>query len=233
MVMFIMLAHGIAEWVNGEREQNYRVMVLVVLAATAITIKLSSLAFSAVIIGFALAYTWKTSRPHLKGVFRMLLPATMLILVWGVRGFMLSGAPLYPSTIGYMPVEWAVPIDKIVDEANWVKSWARQPGIGGNDVLNGWTWLRPWLFNIFTYYTTPIVYPLILTAVFCICAVTIGRLKKARRPHYLEWAILLPSSVALIYWFFYRPWSKVCARNFLFGLNIFNPSISFIHTGDY
>lgn len=98
-----------------------------------------------------------------------------------------------------------MPIENIVDEANWVYSWARLPGTHWKNVLGSWTWLHPWLLGISKYYRTPVVYPLMLTALFCICAMVIGRLKKARRPHYLEWAILLPSIVALIYWFFTAP----------------------------
>jgi len=202
LAMFVMLAHGIAEWINEQRDQNYRVAVLVVLAATAVTIKLSNLAFSAVIVGFAIACTWQTSRLHIKGVFRILLPATMLILVWGLRGFMLSGAPLYPSTIGYVPVEWAVPIEQITDMANWVYSWARLPRTHWKNVLGSWTWLHPWLHTISKAY---VVYPLMLTLLFCIIAMVVDRLKKAHRLHYLEWAILLPSIVATIYWFFTAP----------------------------
>ena len=205
LVMFVMLAHGIAEWKDGYRDQNYRVMVLIVLAATAVTVKLSNLAFSLVIIGFALTYTWQTSRPHLKGVVRILLPVTMLILVWGLRGVILSGAPFYPSTIGYMPVEWAVPIEKIVVEANLIYGWARLPGIQWIDTLNSWMWLRPWFLRVYNDNMIGVVYPLILTVLFCIITIVIGCFKKVRRPHYLEWSFLLPSLIGLIYWFFTAP----------------------------
>ena len=87
LTMFVMLAQGIGELVDGQREQNYRVIVLVVLAATAVTIKLSNLAFSAVIIGFALAYTWQTSRPRIKFAVRIFLPAIMFILIWGATRY--------------------------------------------------------------------------------------------------------------------------------------------------
>lgn len=229
LIMIVMLANGIAEWINGQRDQNYRAMVLVVLSATAITIKLSNLAFSAVIFGFALVYTWQTSRPHIKGVFHILLPATMLILVWGLRGYILSGAPLYPSTIGYMPMEWAMPIEQIVNEANWVYSWARLPGTHWENVLGSWTWLHPWLLRISKDYMTDVVYPLMYTAIFCIIAMVIGRLKKVRRSHYLEWAILLPSIIAMIYWFFTAPDPRFANAIFflasLFSILLFLSSI--------
>lgn len=220
LAMFIMLAHGIAAWINGQRDHNYMAMVLVVLAATAVTIKLSNLAFSAVIIGFALAYTWQTSRAQIKAIFLILLPAALIILVWGFRGVILSGAPLYPSTIGYMPMEWAVPIDKIINEANWVYSWARMPGAIPENVLGRWNWFYPWIIRIFTGKgLIDVVYPLTLTACFCILAIVAGRFKKVSRPHHsLEWAILLPSIIGLIYWFFTAPDPRFANAIFLLAL---------------
>ena len=204
LVMFITLVHSIEEWIRGQREQNYRVITLVVLAATAVTIKLSNLAFSSVIIGFALIYTWQTSHAYIKDFLRILLASFVLIFVWGLRGFILSGAPLFPSTIGYISTEWAVPIGKVIDEANWVYSWARMPGANWRDVLGNWAWLHPWLLRM-SKDMTNVVYPLMMTVLFCILAMVLGRFKKARQPHYLEWAILLPSIISLIYWFFTAP----------------------------
>ncbi|NIS83084.1 MAG: hypothetical protein GTO14_23435 [Anaerolineales bacterium] len=81
--MFVLLTQGVAEWMKGARDHDYRVMVLVVLAATAVTIKLSNLGFSAVIFTFSLAYAWQRSRPYLRNVVHLLIPAAALILVWG------------------------------------------------------------------------------------------------------------------------------------------------------
>jgi hypothetical protein len=207
LAMFVMLADGIAEWLEGQREQDFRVMVLVVLAVTAVTIKLSNLAFSAVIIGIGLAYTWRAARPPIQGAVRIGLPVLVVMLVWGLRGFVLSGAPLYPSTIGYVPVEWSVPIENVVNEANWVYSWARQPEAHWRDILGSWDWLGPWssriLINI-----TGIVYPVALTALFCIIAVIVSGFScssKPSRSRYLEWSILLPSIFGLAFWFITAP----------------------------
>ena len=217
LVMFIMLVHGIEEWIRGQREQNYRVMTLVVLAATAVTIKLSNLAFSSVIIGFALIYTWQTSHAYIKDFLRIFLAFFILIFVWGLRGFILSGAPLFPSTIGYISTEWAVPIGKVIDEANWVYSWARMPGANWRDVIGNWAWLHPWLLRM-SKDMTNVVYPLMMTVFFCVVTMVLGRFKKARQPHFLEWTILLPSIISLIYWFFTAPDQRFAHAIFFLAL---------------
>ncbi len=203
LIIFIVLAHTIAERVNGQKNQNYVDMVLVILAATAVTIKLSNLMFSAVIIGFVLTYAWKTSISHIHTV-RILLTVAILILVWGGRGLMLSGMPLYPSIIGHIPVDWAIPKESAIDQANWIYGWARQPGISHwSNVLGNWNWLKPWLMGIFKE-TTDVVFPLESAIVFCIITTVISYFKQ-ERSRYLEWSILLPLAIALIYWFFTAP----------------------------
>lgn len=206
LAMFVILVHGLAAWMQGQRKQDYRAVLLTVLAATAITVKLSNLAFSAVIISIVLAYVWQTPPLRLRGALRMLLPVCLIILVWTGRGFMLSGAPLFPATIGYVAVAWAVPREKIVDEANWVYSWARQPGVHWSNVLGSWDWFKSWSVNV-SKKTEDIIYPLILFIVFGIITIIINVLflQKGQQPQRLHWSILLPLLLALIYWFFAAP----------------------------
>lgn len=205
LTMFVMLAQAIAERMKGEELKAHTVTVFLILAATAVTIKLSNLGFSAAIIGISLAHVWQTSPLRLRGVVRVILPVVVVMLVWGFRGYVLSGAPLYPSTIGHVSVEWAVPIDKIVDEANSVYGWARQPGTEWRNVPGSWEWFRPWTSRI-SREIMRMVYPLVLAAVFCIITVMLGFIFKSKaRSRCLEWAILSPVVIGIVYWFFTAP----------------------------
>lgn len=206
LMMFVTLAHGLAEWNNGKKDQSFRATVLAVLAAAAVTVKLSNLGFSFAIIGFAVVYVHQTSANRIKSILRLLLPVVALIFVWSLRGYILSGAPFYPSTIGYIPLKWAVPIDRVADEANWIYSWARSPGVNWENVLGNWNWLYPWFIRTSNEWTS-VVYPVVLTVVFCVIAVAIGLMgkKRERRPHSVDWAIFLPPLVSLVYWFFTAP----------------------------
>jgi len=111
----------------------------------------------------------------------------------------------WPHAIGHVSVEWAVPIDKVVDDANWVYSWARQPGTHWSDVLGSWKWFRPWT-SLISREIMRIIYPLVLTVVFCIMTVMLGFIfKKKARSRCLDWAILPPVVIGLVYWFFTAP----------------------------
>jgi hypothetical protein len=201
--MFVMFAQDIVEWIKGEELKAHRATVLTVLAATAITIKLSNLAFSAVIIGICIVRVWQTL--HIRGAVRVILPTVVVMLAWWCRGYVLSGAPLYPSTIGYVSAEWAVPIEKIVDEANWVYSWARQPGTHWSNVLGSWEWFRPWTSRI-TRNKVEVVYPLVLAVVFCIMTVILVFVyKKKVWLRWFNYVLLSPVVFGLVYWFFTAP----------------------------
>lgn len=203
LTMFLMFAQDIVEWIKGERLNAHRAIVLAIVAVTAITIKLSNLAFSAVIIGFCIVRVWQTL--HIRGAVRVILPVVVVILVWGCRGYLLSGAPLYPSTIGYVSAEWAVPRVKVVDEANWVYSWARQPGRHWSHVLGSWEWFRPWTILI-SEDKEGVVYPLVVAVVFCIITMMLVFVyKKKARVRWSNYAILIPVVFGLVYWFFTAP----------------------------
>jgi hypothetical protein len=214
LAMFILLARGISEWILGQKDQRYRVTVLVFLAATAVTVKLSNLAFSAVIFGFATAYAWQTSPSPLKNIWRFLWPAALLMLVWCVRGFILSGVPFFPSTIGWLAFDWAVPKGEIINEANWIYSLARMESPPWQRALESWDWLKPWLLRMVRDHMTNVIYPILLTVVFSTIAAVMALLSKKRRSSYLEWAILLLPVSSLVLWFLSAPEPRFSGANF-------------------
>ncbi len=204
LIMFVFLIHGIDEWLNGQYKQDYRAFLLATVAATSVTIKLSNLAFAAVIMVVILAYTLLLWRHPIREASRILVPAALVVLVWCMRGFVLSGVPFYPSTIGYIPVEWAVPRDQVIAEANWVYSWARQLPTQSSNVLGSWNWLKPWLLEK-SKDIIRVVYPFVLSALFWVATVFLSLIKKMKHPKFLEWSILIPVIFALIFWFFTAP----------------------------
>jgi hypothetical protein len=202
LTMFLMFAQVIAEWIKGEELNALRLTVLTIVAATAITINLSNLAFSAVMIGICMVRVWQTL--HIRGAVRIILPVVVVILIWGCRGYVLSGAPLYPSTIGYVSAEWAVPIEKVVDEANWVYSWARQPDTHWSNVLGSWEWFRPWTSRIIR--NKEVFYPFVLALVFCITTVILAFVcKKKASLRWINCAFLSPVVFGFVYWFSTAP----------------------------
>ncbi|QWV95080.1 hypothetical protein KP004_07850 [Geomonas oryzisoli] len=203
--IFLLLGEGIADWQDGHQDQDYRVMLLLLLASAAVTVKLSNLAFSSVIVCFAVAYWLKTRGRTIRSGFTLFTPPLLMFLVWAGQGVMLSGVPLYPSTAGRLPVDWAVPVERIVSEAQSVYSWARTPGASPKDVLHNWGWFRPWLVRVATGNVLDVTYPLLQFLFFGICALIAGLFSKVRRRNLLQWAYLVPAVMSLVFWFCTAP----------------------------
>ena len=204
IVLFVMLCDGVARWRAGDRHQDYRALLILVLAVTAVTIKLSNLAFSIGIAVFVIAYWTQNRLPRARSAVQIFLPAAVLGLVWTFRGFLLSGAPLYPSTIGYIPMEWAVPRAAIVEMAYWVYSWARSPGEHWSTVLGNWAWITPWMQNA-AEDLIGVMVPLGQSALFGIAGAVAALGSKRSLVRRLEWAILAPPLIGLAYWFLSAP----------------------------
>jgi hypothetical protein len=225
LVIFSILATGLAEWITGKRDMDYEAMFLVIMASTLITIKLSNLAFSLVVIAFPMAYAWQKADQWRRAMLRLLLPLMVVLSVWGIRGIVLSGAPLYPSTIGYVSVDWAVPVDKVIDEAHCIYGWAREPYVHWNTVLGGWAWFYPWLIRT-SADVTGVVYPLLLTAGFFVLTQVTTRLMKDNHLQRLEWALLILPLVSLTYWFFTAPDPRFA--NAAFSISALSATLLFI-----
>lgn len=145
---------------KGEGEsgasRNYHVFGIVLLAAIVVTVKLSSAVFAFAAAGVAVwqwtkvpsaadgpvpqrrARVWMRSLP-------LLATALVVALLWTTHGVVLSGYPAYPSTLGSFPVDWRVPPEVLVSDADWIVSWARSPGMPAHDVLGNYQWVPRWL----------------------------------------------------------------------------------------
>ncbi len=182
-------------------------LVLSILAATAVTVKMSNAAWCAVIMCFALAGALhRSARPVRSATCLLLLPSA-IVLVWALRGFILSGAPLFPSLIGYMNVDWAVSPDEVIDTANWVYSWARQPNKHWSMVLGSWSWFSPWLERIWRD-DMGIVYPVrvfLALGAADLVAIAWYRRMECRGRVYAAWLLLLPVAAGIVFWFFTAP----------------------------
>ena len=99
---------------------------LAVLAALAPPLKLS-LGGLAATTGLVAAVAWLRSTPRDAGVLRAAIVAGAIALVgpgvWMLRGVVLSGYPLYPSTLLAAPVDWAVPYETVVAEGKLIRYW--------------------------------------------------------------------------------------------------------------
>lgn len=216
VVLLVSLASALVDQLEDDRRWASVAPVLAVLATTAITLKLSNLGFAAAILVFTTLYTWKRSPERARDLARLAFPSMLILAVWTGRGIILSGAPLYPSTLGYIPTSWSVPIELIQDEANWIYSWARQPGVHWSQVLGQWEWVRPWFSSILRW-DTVVVYPMAvwLGLVMVITLASRWARRYARPIEAVSWLFMLPPLASVSFWLLTAPDPRFARATFL------------------
>lgn len=132
-----------------------------------------------------------------------------LTVPYGVRGFILSGNPLFPASFGsYIQFPWSVPLDRAVGISNEVTAWARLPGEHYLSSLGNFDWFHQWL----GYFITSLL-PLILCIIIAGCIAIITLLYGARlglkhqgSPYVIPtWYPLLTIFIGLAFWFSMYP----------------------------
>lgn len=229
LILFVIYSRCIAEWSNFQQIHNYTAFLIAILAATTLTIKLSNLMFSGVILIVLLILLWKTSQKRKTELFKIFLPSVIVIVVWCLRGYVLSGAPLYPSLLGYIPIEWAIPKQGFVNEANWIYSWARMPGVHWSEVLGNWNWFQPWI-NQHAVTLKHFISQLIFSALGLIVSLIIRSLRKVPIKS-TELLLIIPMVCSLLFWFFTAPDIRFAnALLFLLPLSMILVSLASIWT---
>lgn len=187
---------------------RYRLFMLAALTTGGLLTKLSAAVPGAVTGLVALGvWLWRYRRSGWPA-FRPLLPITGLVLVllvpWLVRGAVLSGWVLYPSTFLPLPVEWRLTEMQVVYDRMQMVVMGRlgpanyEPG----HIYNEWAWLGPWFQRATTWIQMIVAYALFVPAVLFAAAglVLRRRLSQLRR----LW-VLLPSVLGILFWFFSAP----------------------------
>lgn len=176
------------------------------LAVAAVTIKLSCAVFSLLAFALALYYVRKTvSRAVLGG---MALAAGMFLL-WAVRGVGLSGYPFFPSTIGALNPDWAVPAETAEHLRDVVRAYGRQPGAEWSALKDG-AWFRPWCARVWQDHKLLIVLPLAGT----FAALTMARFTRPARDESTP-LFLIPAAFSAGIWFGLSPEPRFAGSVFL------------------
>jgi len=172
---------------------------LALLAAVAPPLKLS-LGGLAAGTGIVAGLAWLRARPRDASLgWATAVIATVAVLgpgVWMLRGVVLSGYPLYPSTFLGMPVDWAVPRDTVVAEAKLIRYW--------NGVEDWWwvawrdpMWFIRWLPTL-DWLRADVLVPLGI-AVIALAAGLVARLARRDVPRALPGIVLVPTLASIAY----------------------------------
>ena len=221
MQLFCVLVQSISP--SSDVNKHDTLLVLGIMAVTALTVKLSNLGFVAFVAGIAFYYFIFGAQGQerlLPRVGRFVFPPVLILLVWTTRGYILSGVPFYPLALFHFSADWAVPLDKVRDEADRVYSWARAPRTPKSEVLGNWGWLLPW-FQRVGKMIVDVIYPLVfgLVVLFATLTARITTVSKNLLPSRSDFLLLVPTVGGLIYWFVMAPDPRFAAALFwLFSL---------------
>jgi hypothetical protein len=163
-------------------------------------------ALAACLIGAAAGRERRELR--LRGVRALILGCTIpgaLAVGWIGRQAVLSGYPLFPLTIGGLHADWRVPLSVVRRQNRINYAWARWPGVDPNVVLASWRWLHAWWLTRWIG-SFDVGAPLALLATLVPSFLWRWRQgKQVRRPVAPMLAVVLPSLVVLVVWFFIAP----------------------------
>ncbi len=130
---------------------NVRLWEIMLLAAGGTTVKLSFAPLGVAVALLAAAAWLRRAWPSPHRAWQVMAIAVFLaasgIVPWMVRGIILSGYPAYPSTFGGAPVEWRVPPEAVIAEADFINPWkaVRAPWWRASLDLR---WLGTWLRSL-------------------------------------------------------------------------------------
>jgi hypothetical protein len=206
---------------RGNDTQRMSLVVAMMLFSLAVTFKVSSMVFGFLGWIVVLVKLWSLSRttgrttsgttsgtasrttPQGKWlVSGAVLLSAAIILPWIGRGLVLTGYPLFPSTVLSIPVDWRGPAPDAQWQADFARSFARVPELTAA-YAHGWHWLKPW-FRYMVLEREGFVIPLF----FAFAGALVAIFRRARRseeaaPQWL-W-LLLPGLAGMLFWFLEAP----------------------------
>ena len=189
-----------------EGEDRYLALgaTIIPLAAVLFSVKISAVVFCGILapaVVFRLIQTvgWK----HRVTISATVIAAVIFCSVL-LRGVILSGYPLYPSTLLPVNVDWRVPVAQANAERAFITSWAQLRET--YDAVNGWAWVHPWVRSTVLTDKFTIVLPLVL-AFLCVPSLLFA-LRRAENGIASRWGwatLVTASTVSLAVWFIQAP----------------------------
>ncbi len=201
-------------------------LLLAMLGSTIMKLKLSYAVLGGAAVGvaaFAFVFIWR--REFLRVWIRAAVLAAIMVIPWAVRGVVLSGYAFYPSTLIRFHTDWAIPSKQANSDRDWIYSWAKFPDKTPQEVLGNNAWFGPWVErnakdseNVFLFLLmTAGLLSAFLSAIF----------PANREQRLLAILLMVPSTVALIFWFKTAPDPRFAYGTLLlFGVNGFYAAIA-------
>ncbi len=190
---------------NQDERIAFSAFVIITVSALGICFKLSFVAVGVLAILIAVTGMIRRKACNTGKLLLLLAPAFVLLSVWIIRGTILTGYVLYPSTLLPLDVDWRVPRLQATVEWRWAMSWARLPYAEPDQVLSRWNWLSPWFGNLFSQRVNlfEVILPLALAVTGLI--VLPRRKSESNEETGRIWLFQLTFLVSIVYWFVTAP----------------------------
>ena len=206
IVLFMYLlnmARSVSKGCQTDADFLHCVRAILFLCIAVVLTKLSSVGFA---IGSLLCLALILIRTKLLASvigLRIIVLISVFIFVHLIRGYLLSGAPLFPSTIlGAWDLSWAVPKDIAIFETDLIFSWARLPGVefvNQTALVEGW--LIVWLTKL-----SPLTKWMFTVSILLMMINGVRFLKGEELKEYrVEYLLYLPVLFGFLFWFVTAP----------------------------
>jgi hypothetical protein len=174
---------------------------VITIAGVGVSVKLSFLALGVLAVAAAAAASIDVVRSERRTCLKALVIPSFAVIGHGIREFVLSGWPLFPSAAFSLPASWAMSPRLVQGHEDYVRAWGRWSGGPIAPVLSGWEWVRPWAVANLTQNRFVFV-PLFVGVIALIIALLIpnGRVLLRR-----SWPIVAVPLGSLAFWFFTSP----------------------------
>ena len=185
--------------IKDKNSQKESVILLLALSTYLFTIKLSSLFFS---IGVFLIVIQKITLKD-KLFLRAILFCLSFIVIHFISGYILSGSPLFPNTIGSLQnLPWAVPSEQAKIFTQIIYSWPRNPYLPSEQVLQNFDWVSFWIKRM---PVRNLIYLLTAILLLLVNLYLVIKYKNKIADKFKIGILFLPVLGSIIFWFLTAP----------------------------
>lgn len=203
-LLAIVTAGALIPWRQIAGRKHYSLIEVAVLAAVGVTVKLSFAVFAAAVcLAGRLSEQGESRRARLLTVVIGSVLGLSALLPWMVRGVILSGYPLYPVSRFGFPVDWRIDEHVLIAQADWIRSWARNPLATPAETLGSWSWLWPWINRVVSQHAFDVLIPSVLALLALL--MRRSRALPASSRGVAVWVPVAVPVIGLAAWFFSAP----------------------------
>ncbi|MEP7344614.1 MAG: hypothetical protein ABI877_05090, partial [Gemmatimonadaceae bacterium] len=195
-----------AVFIRSESARRSHFAAIALVLGAAVCVKLSAVALAGALFVAAAWVFWPELVRAPRAFAGSVLVPLAMGLVWMARGVVLSGYPIYPSSVLGVSVPWRVSTGQAAAETAWIRMSGHE--LNHNRIVAGYDWLLPWAKEIATDIRFAILVPLpaILAVVFGAMALFRARRRGEHAPDGRSaWMLLIPVLVGVAFWFFTAP----------------------------